>query len=317
MIRIEKYTADNKEIWDNFIDKSKNGTFLLKRDFMEYHSDRFIDFSLLFYEDNSLIALLPASLHENEVRSHGGLTYGGIISCEKMTVQKMINIFDILELFLKEKTIEKLLYKRVPTIYHNYPADEDLYSLFRKNATLVRKDISTSIYLPQKLKFSELRRRSIKKALKNEFTVQESFNFKQYVELLNTVLMQNHSTKAVHTASELQYLANHFPNSIKLFCTFQENEMLAGVLIFETSTVVHTQYIANSEKGRTKGALDLLINYLIELYSKDKLYFDFGISTENNGRYLNEGLISQKEGFGGRAISYDFYELEIKEKKIT
>lgn len=40
-------------------------------------------------------------------------------------------------------------------------------------------------------------------------------------------------------------------------------------------------------------------------------YFDFGISNENNGRFLNRGLIAQKEGFGARTIVHDFYELSI------
>ena len=87
--------------------------------------------------------------------------------------------------------------------------------------------------------------------------------------------------------------------------------MLAGVVIFDTPNVVHAQYIANSEKGREIGALDLVIDFLINTYSENKLYFDFGISTENEGLFLNDGLIAQKEMFGGRAIVYDFYEINL------
>ena len=76
-ITTENYKAEKKQVWDEFIDNSKNGTFMLKRDYMDYHADRFKDFSLMFYEDDKLIAVMPASLHGNEVRSHGGLTYGG------------------------------------------------------------------------------------------------------------------------------------------------------------------------------------------------------------------------------------------------
>ena len=39
--------------------------------------------------------------------------------------------------------------------------------------------------------------------------------------------------------------------------------------------------------------------------------FDFGVSTEQRGSYLNEGLIFQKEGFGGRAICYDTYAIDL------
>ena len=105
------YNQELKNEWDKFVDNSKNGTFMLKRDYMDYHSDRFQDFSLMFYEDNKLIAVMPASVHGDEVRSHGGLTYGGIISNRKMTSPKMLDVFDALKEFLKENGFKKLLYK--------------------------------------------------------------------------------------------------------------------------------------------------------------------------------------------------------------
>ena len=75
--------------------------------------------------------------------------------------------------------------------------------------------------------------------------------------------------------------------------------------------MAHAQYIANSELGRSLGALDLLFQELIEVYSVDHLFFDFGISTERKGNHLNLGLINQKQGFGGRGIVHDFYEILI------
>lgn len=88
---------------------------------------------------------------------------------------------------------------------------------------------------------------------------------------------------------------------------------MAGVLVFETPQVVHAQYIANSEEGREIGALDLVMDHLVNVFSAGHRYFDFGISTENSGRLLNGGLISQKEMFGGRGIVYDHYRMRIGE----
>ena len=43
---------------------------------MEYHSDRFQDFSLIIYNDKgNIMALLPASIDGDTVMSHGGLTF--------------------------------------------------------------------------------------------------------------------------------------------------------------------------------------------------------------------------------------------------
>lgn len=40
----------------------------------------------------------------------------------------------------------------------------------------------------------------------------------------------------------------------------------------------------------------------------------FGICTENNGNFLNEGLINQKQEFGGRGIVHDFYLISTKSR---
>lgn len=312
MITVHSYSAEKQSEWDAFIDASKNGTFILKRGYVEYHSDRFTDFSLMFYEDNRLIAVLPASLHGMEVRSHGGLTYGGIISDKKMTTPKMLEVFDALKAFLTEKGIAKLLYKRVPAIYHKYPSDEDLYALFRNNAKIAEINISTCILMEDRISFNERRRRNIKKAMKANLNVVQSFDFSGYINLVNDVLGAYHGAKAVHTGEELALLAGRFPEEIKLFIAENdEKEMLAGVLIFDTPLTVHTQYIANSDKGRNIGALDLVFDYLINEYSKNKKYFDFGTSNEEHGKVLNPGLVSQKQEFGGRGIAYDIYKMNI------
>ena len=309
-LRIERYTSDYKNIWDQFVADSKNGTFMLQRDYMDYHADRFTDYSLIVYEGNSVVALLPASLHDDQLRSHGGLTYGGLIVNRKMTAQLNLLVFESIVSYMKDAGLKSLLYKRVPAIYYNYPSDEDLYSLFRIGANLVRRDISTAVYLPDKIRFSERRRRNVKKAIKSNLTFSESTDFKTYIDLLADVL-KRHGTKPVHTAEEIEKLAQAFPDVIKLYAAYDGNEMMAGSLLFVTPDVVHAQYIANSEQGKNIGALDFVFDKLInEVYAESK-YFDFGISTEDDGKYLNEGLVSQKQEFGGRGVIYDHYLINI------
>ena len=141
-----------KSLWDEFITNSKNGTFLFYRDYMEYHSDRFCDNSLMFFDDkNNLLAVMPASLRDNILFSHGGLTYGGIISGNKMKTSLMLEIFRFLKDYLRSKGIKKLRYKPIPHIYHSIPAEEDLYALYIENARLIKREVATTIYLPEKL----------------------------------------------------------------------------------------------------------------------------------------------------------------------
>jgi len=308
MITVCQYTGALKETWDKFIDDSKNGTFMLKRDYMEYHSDRFEDYSLMFYKENVLVALLPASVHGSEVRSHGGLTYGGIVTSRKVTVQLMLEIMETLVDFLNNEKKKSLIYKRIPQIYYRYPSDEDLYALFLHDAQLKKRTISSTIYLNDRISFNERRRRNIKKAVKAGLVVKQSDDYEQYILMLSEVLASRHETKPVHSSEELIRLSSLFPDNIKLFAAFDSNDvMLAGTVIYETPSVAHAQYIASSTEGRSCGALDLVFDYLINDKYKGKEYFDFGISNEGDGRILNEGLVTQKQEFGGRGVVYDEY----------
>lgn len=308
---IKKYIKEDRTIWNQFIDESKNGTFILKREYMEYHSDRFSDYSLLIYDKNKLIALLPASLHGDEVRSHGGLTYGGLIVGRKMTAQLMLEVMNNLISYLKKYGIARLIFKRVPYIFYNYPSDEDLYALFRCHAQLTARNISTSIFMRDKIRFNERRRRNVKKAEKAELTFSQSNDFKAYFEILTEVLESRYGAKPVHTTSEMEYLAGQFPDNIRLYASFDGDRMLAGVIIYETPLVAHTQYIASSPDGRNCGALDFCFEKLVNEVYNDKEYFDFGTSNEERGWVLNEGLIEQKQEFGARGVAYDEYTINL------
>lgn len=311
-MHIRKYNSNYKQLWDDFVRKAKNSHFFFYRDYMEYHSDRFEDFSLLFFDNKGkLIAVLPANIRDNVLYSHQGLTFGGFLIDHKMKTAIMLELFTELKKFLKEKNITKLIYKCIPYIYHKLPAEEDKYALFINEAKLIRRDVTTTIYLTNKIKYQEQRKRAVKKALKNGLVVEKSEDFEQYWKILEKTLQSRHNSKPVHSVEEIIKLFNLFPDNIKLFVAKKDNRMLAGTVIFENEIIAHTQYLANSDEGRKFGALDFVIDKLINEVYKDKKYFDFGISNENDGKYLNKGLIEWKEGFGARVVAHDFYELRI------
>ena len=267
-MRAVKYIKEFKDLWDEFVKNSKNGHFFFQRDYMEYHSDRFEDFSLLvFDETDKLIALLPANIKESILYSHQGLTFGGFLVDDKMKTETMLEIFESLKHFLKEQNIKKIFYKCIPYIYHIKPSEEDRYGLFRNDAKLIRRDVSTTIDLTNKIKYQEQRARAVKKAIKNDLVFEESKNFKAYWKILEETLNTQHNAKPVHSVEEMERLATLFSDSIKLFVAIKDNKMLGGTLVFENKTIVHTQYLANSFEGRNIGALDFVIDKLInEVY---------------------------------------------------
>lgn len=308
-----RYEDKNKLVWNDFINTAKNSHFFFKRDYMEYHSDRFDDYSLIIYDDkDKVIAVLPANKVEDTLHSHQGLTFGGFIVSDKMTAEIMLNIFEVLKVFLKENNFNKLIYKCIPYTYHLKPAEEDRYALFINNAKLVRRDVSSTIDLSVPIRYSKGRKWSVNKAKKEDLQVIETTDYDTFWSLLESVLEAQHGSKPVHTVEEIKELATHFPKNIKLYVALQNNEVLCGAVMYENDEIVHTQYLANSLLGRDIGALDFLSDYLINDKYKQKNYFDFGISNEEQGRVLNTGLIAQKEGFGARAVVHDFYEVDVK-----
>ena len=311
-LQVTKYEGNRKLEWDNFVKSSKNGHFFFYRDYMEYHSDRFHDFSLIIYNDKgNIMALLPASIDGDTVISHGGLTFGGFVSDSKMTVAKMLDVFANVKQFLKNAGVRMFIYKCMPVIYNKYPSDEALYALFRNNAELYRRDVSFSIYQPDRLGYQEQRKRAGKKGYRHQYILHESSKYEEYIALLDKILMKYHGTHPVHNVNELRLLAEKFPYNIKLYTAEKKGRIEAGTVLFLQSGVVHTQYLANSDEGKKTGALDCLLDWLITDVYKDKTWFDFGISCEQEGRYLNEGLAAQKEGFGARAVVHDFYRIEL------
>lgn len=311
MIDIIQYSSDKKEEWNAFIKNSKNGIFMFDRNYMDYHSDRFVDNSLMFFDNDNLIAVLPMNIKDKVLYSHQGLTYGGFITDEKMKQHKMLECFDVLKQYMQINNIEKLLYKIIPHIYHKTSAEEDLYALFKNDAKLLKLEPSTTIYLKNPCKMPKGRKAQISRAKREGVEIQESKDFKTFIDLENKILAEYHDTKAVHTAEELELLHSKFPEQIRLYSASLNDEIIAGTLIFEYENAVHTQYMASNKISREIGGLDLLIKTLIDKYQDTKMYFDFGISSENNGQILNEGLISQKEGFGGRTVIYQLWEIKI------
>lgn len=309
-IVVKQYTSAEKHIWNEFLSKARNATFLFDRNYMDYHSDRFEDFSLMIYKDEKLIALLPANRVGDSLYSHQGLTYGGLISSEKATTIVTLEIFEQINEYLRTKHVERVVYKPTPWIYHLVPAEEDLYALFKVcHAQLVSRNISSTINMNHRVRWHHGRKYGINRCINNGVTIEVSDErYEGFWKVLNDNLHARYGAKPVHTLQEITLLRDRFPERIKLYTAIKDDQVIGGVLLYLTPQVVHTQYISASPEGKYLGVIDAIINRILNEDYTDVPYFDFGKSTEQDGLYLNESLIWQKEGFGARGVCYDTYE---------
>ena len=310
-LRLEPYSPVYMEEWNRCVDEALNGHLLFYRGFMDYHSDRFQDHSLTVWCKDKIVAVFPANVREKTLYSHQGLTFGGLVHGEKFYAADTLAFYDLLKEYMRANGFSRLICKPVPMPYTQGLCQAQEYALSQAGARIIERHLSAAVDLQNPLPMSELRVRGVKKALKANICIEESCDFSSFLNLLSGVL-EKHGATPKHTLEELNLLKSRFPEEIRLIGAFQNKIMLAAVLVFFTRTAAHTQYICASPEGQKLGALDLIMETLLEEEKKTKRsWLCFGISTEADGSVLNHGLMHQKEGFGARGFLHEIYELAV------
>lgn len=307
MFAVRPYIPADASAWDGLVERSRNGNMLHRRGYMDYHADRFVDRSLVVERNDEIVAVFPANLRGTQVTSHGGLTYAGLITSHALRAESTLAVFGQIGDYYRAHDVDRVIYKAVPHLFHAYPAEEDLYALHRLGARLKRRDLSSAIALQEPFQFTQGRRHAIAKARKAGIQHQVGVHPDDFHALLCEVL-RRHEALPTHSLKELCLLQARFPAQIVLHEARREGVLLAGVLVYDFGHVVHTQYMAASKEGRHLDALTFLLAELIDREYADRRYVSFGVSTEQEGTVLNEGLVAQKEYFGARAVVHDFYE---------
>lgn len=318
-MEVLSYAPAAAAAWDELVARAPMATLLHTRRYLSYHGERFRDVSLLLKDERArVIGVFPAALDPNNdkcVISHPGVTYGGIVHDGGLRGERMIEAFELLSRHYAQQGSTSLRYKAVPFIYQQTPASDDLYALFRLGARRYRCDLSSTIDLAARSAPSERRRRGLKKALKAGLEIKQGPEFIAPLwSVLEDNLARKHSRKPVHTAGEIAQLHALFPDEIEFVVAVLDGQVEAGVVLFASPRVVHSQYIASSRTGYELCALDAVLEHCIaQGQARQARYFDFGNSNEDEGRHLNAGLFDFKREFGAGTVVYEFYELDLKQ----
>ncbi len=317
MMRVRPYEAGDAARWDSFCAGAYMATFLHTRRFLSYHGDRFRDLSLVIEHKGDWWGVLPAAEHPQRpgcVVSHPGITYGGLLHQGRLRGQAMLDALTAACAHYREQGFQALSYRPVPSIYHRAPAQDDLYALFRLGAARTRCDLSCAIDLGSRLPVSQRRRRALKKAGRAgaEVRVADAAQVAALWRVLEDNLRRRHDARPVHSLAEIEELAGRFPDAIGFVVGLLDTRVEAGVVLFRTTTVHHAQYIAASPRANDTGLLDAVFAFCIEQAQQAGVrYFDFGISNEDQGRVLNQGLFDFKAGFGAGGVVHEFHELDL------
>lgn len=316
MVSIERYYDGMKEEWNGFVADSRNGFFLFDRNYMDYHADRFEDFSLVARDAKGrLLALLPAAIEGDVLCSHPGLTFGGwLLPPRRCDQLDMLEIWDAMTDFLRARGIGHVVYKAIPYIYDAQPAQEDIYALFRAGARLSTVLASSVVDLADPLPFDQGSRQRARRALNSDVDFGRSDDWEGFWAVLEDLLRERYGSRPVHSLEEIRLLASRFPDNIRLYTVREAGRIIAGTVLYVGPRAVHSQYTAASPRGKELSVIPGLYSKLIaELQTSGSgiRYFDFGTSNENGGRDVNEGLLRQKCSYGARAVAYSTYSLTL------
>lgn len=316
MIIVERYTPAMEREWNDFVSTSRNATFLHDRRYMDYHADRFADYSLVARDAHGvLLAVLPACRAGVVVTSHAGLTYGGWLMPERRCdALDMLEIWDAMTDLLRAAGVSTLIYKPVPHIYHRRPAEEDIYAMARAGGQLDSCLVSSVIDLDDPIPTDRGARRHVNRVMNDPgVTLGESTSWEDFYGVLSRLLAERYDARPVHTLDELMLLRNRFERHIRLYAATDTatGEMLAGTVLYVTDRVARCQYIAASPRGKDLSVMPALFQYVINEYRGVVRYLDMGSSNEDDWHEVNAGLLRQKCSYGGRAIAFPTFRIEL------
>lgn len=305
---VRRYFSTDAQLWNGFVANANNGTFLLNRSFMDYHSSRFKDFSLMVFNKKQLVALLPAHQLNNTVYSHQGLSYGGVVVSPQVRFEIHVEVFRVLLHHLHQQHIELLHLKPIPEIYQRYVDHSEQLIFQWLNATKVRTDIYSYIPKGKYEQPNRNRKRAITTAQTNGIKVKESADLSLFWEtILVPNLKKRFEVEPVHSLEEIKLLKKSFSKNILFYGSYHLGTLKAGAVVFVMEKVLHVQY-SSGDEDRSSGALDILFDHIIRTYNSSHTV-SFGTSSENQGQYINKGLLNWKESFSKVNSVQAFYSL--------
>jgi hypothetical protein len=309
------FSADK---WDAFVWRSENGTIFHERAFLEYHPPkRFTDHSLLFRVKGNVRALFPAIEwqidKDKTLYSHRGASYGGFV-CEELSIENALDYVRALKQYAAQEGFSRIILTPPPMLYGRRPTNYIEYALLREGFRYQKRELTAIVPVPPSEDeilslWKQEARTAMRKARKSGVSVRLSDDYEAYFEILSHNLMMRHGVTPTHSLTELQYLAQRFPERIELWAAYTDETMIAGVVNFlANERVTLAFYISDNKEYQDLRALNLVFYEIFRrCRERGAEYYDFGTFTLN--MQPNMGLGKFKETFGAQGVFRDTFEI--------
>lgn len=324
-LKIESYTGKWEKTWDGFVANSRNGTLFHKRRFLAYHpAERFEDESLIFLDGEKIIGLLPAAKKTDNGKiflvSHPGASYGGLVLPLGSGMKETGEMLEAVKDFAEKKGYAGISFLRLPPSSLQVESSEDQqYWMYRQGYQMTRCEMDGAVDVSSMNETDILAsltgkcRNMVRQAERGNVRVSISDDFKTYWSLLESVLEARHGAHPTHTLDEIIRLKSLLPNDIRLLAAFINGKMVAGtVLVTINSRAIYTLYMAQDYASQKFHPMHLVLVEALKLAIREKRRaLHLGVSTEDGGTKVNEGLFFFKESFGCRPVRRESWELAL------
>lgn len=309
MIEVIRYSSCKKQEWDEFVNRSDNYSFLFCRDYMDYHAERFKDYSLMVYDHGKLSFLLPCNISGNKICSHQGLTYGGAVLNKGTSFEKIELYFHNVINYLHGNKILLLNVKFQPHFYSTSKQEAFLYLLNELNDCNIRMSLGTHIYTDN----YEFPKKCVRKGKIKDYKFKFSDDPSVVYKLIEECLCEIYKAKPVHSLEEIILLKRKFDQEIIVAELHHKetNQIHSGAILYKNKSVLKIQYFVTSDKGRKNRASDVLYYNIINEFKDEVEYIDLGTNMTKENE-INYSLLQTKEKFGASIHPFFNFEISIK-----
>lgn len=315
-IETKRYASSMAEMWDRCVRESRNGTVFHTRRFLAYHpADRFVDHSLLFLKHDRPVAVLMAAVKEEKntkiLVAHPGASYGGLVLSKDCMVSDTGKIVDALIVHAKQQGFAEIRFLRLPPVsIRQELSDDQEYWLYQRGAILERLEMDGSIDLRDWQEsmildcFTGKCRNMVRQAGRSGLTVRVSDDFKGFWPILEATLTSRHGTHPTHTLEEIERLKALLGDELRLFGAYDGSRLVGGIVVVTLhDTALYTLYIAQDYDHQKKHPAHCILTEIIRAaIAEGRSVLHLGVSTEDGGKTVNDGLMFFKESFGMRPV---------------
>lgn len=295
-VKLSRYTQNDKSSWDSLVAKTSPGLVLHYRDYMEYHSELFEDFSICFWDQNSLLAVAPGTRNKDEWISHQGLTFGGLILPSE-NITEMMRYIQMLNKFLLKEDFKKSTIILASNSFYPNGNTEWIYAFNQAGYVASENHLNQFIHKSSNLPKKKLTnaRAAFRKGI--TFSIDLS-NLPPLYNLIEENLVSKYERKPIHTLAEIELLCKRFPDLISTYTTNFEKKVVAGAIVFQSFNSLHIQYLATNDLGKQIRAQDYLIKEILDIAKAKCKNLSFGKSTSGDNAALNSSLYNFKAEYG-------------------